>query len=95
MCKKQANVSWQRRNISGYPALIFAISSVLILLLSSGAHQFGVRWNTVSWPSGLGYFLDRLDSGGAGADHRHSLARCQWRREIPQKIVGQKFPISF
>src|SRR3984957_6833729 len=29
------------------------MSVALILLLSSGAHQFGVRWNTVTWAAVL------------------------------------------
>ena len=33
--------------------MIFAIVAASILLLCSGAHQFGVRWNTVRWPAVL------------------------------------------
>src|SRR2546421_11930574 len=50
---KQPNDSRQRAKIWGYVDLMRACVVASILLLWSGAHQFGVRWNTVSWPTVL------------------------------------------
>ena len=50
---KHPNETRQRAKISGYVALICACVAASILLLWSGAHQFGVRWNTLRWPTVL------------------------------------------
>src|SRR5690349_23701312 len=50
---KQPKDSRQRAKISGYVALMRAWVAASILLLCSGAHQFGVRWNTVRCPTVL------------------------------------------
>ena len=75
MCRKQAKVSLAAREHLGVARLDRALSSAVIVPLCSGAHQFGVRWNTVRCAGGLGHLLDGLHAGGAGADHRHALAR--------------------
>src|SRR5438034_9155309 len=50
---KQPNDSRQRAKMSAYVALMRAWVAASIGLLWSGAHQFGVRWNTVRWPTVL------------------------------------------
>src|SRR5215813_2249274 len=50
---KQPNDSRQIAKISGYVALMRVWVAVSIALLCSGAHQLGVRWNTVRWPAVL------------------------------------------
>src|ERR671939_1385199 len=48
---KQPNDWRQRAKISGYVALMRAWVAASMGLLCSGAHQFGVRWNTVKCPA--------------------------------------------
>ena len=48
---KPPKVFRQSSKISGYLALIVACVSSSIGPLRSGAHQLGVRWNTVSCPT--------------------------------------------